>query len=123
VVIAEYGLAEKFAALEGMEEDLRRSQAADGSAQLPPPLLRMSPEDELRSPTMAVKLNYEAAVARELAKLRKENAERDATVAALDARAQKVLATVEARAGLFAKLAAQAEAAGLTQGGDSGDEA
>lgn len=120
LVLREYGLAEKLAKLERMEDELKRAQA-DGSAEMPPPLA-MSPEDEMRTPAMEVKLNYQRALEKELDKLRKSNAEAEAKVAALDNRAKRVLQTVDARAGAISRLAAAAEAAGLTGEGEEEED-
>lgn len=120
VILAEFGLPQKLATLEQMEEELRRAEA-DGTAEMPAPLA-MSPEDEMRGPAMEIKLNYEQALLQRLDKLRKANGEAEAEVAALDARAKRVLTTVEARAGAISRLAAAAEAAGLTGAEDEEDE-
>lgn len=127
LVLGEYGLPAKLAALDTLEDEARRA-AADAAAEgggggggRPLALLPVSPEDELRGPAMEVKLAYARALERELEAARRGVAERDAEVAALDARAKRALAAVEARAALFARLAAQAEAAGLAGDGDDDD--
>lgn len=119
-VVQENQLADKLSKLELMSEELKRAQA-DGTAELPAPLA-MTPEEEMRGPVMEIKLHYLRALEKELEKARKANAEAEGKVNVLDARAKLVVATVEARAGVFARLAAAAEAAGLTGEDGEGEE-